>query len=281
MADDTAEQALAEPVSDVFKTPHSSERNRQIARDGLILLTEVGSTMHGVTAAADDDVDEMGICIEPPDHVIGLSTFEQYEYRTQPQGLRSGAGDIDRVVYSLRKYVKLAAQGNPTVLMALFTADEHLRYINEVGHDLRTNRKIFLSRQAGRRFLGYLDGQRKKLTGELSARTKRAELVERYGYDTKYAYHALRLAIQGAQLLTDERIELPMLKAHREFLLGVRQGQLKTLDEALAVLDDLVEQLHIAAENSRLPEYPDYDKVNTWLVGAYQNWWTHAPTGQL
>jgi uncharacterized protein len=72
-----------------------------------------------------------------------------------------------------------------------------------------------------------------------------------------------------------------MMKAHREFLLGVRQGQLKTLDEALVVLDSLVEQLHIATEKSRLPEYPDYDKVNTWLVDVYRRYWALQPNGQL
>jgi hypothetical protein len=35
---------LYEPVQGVFHSQHSTDRHRQIARNGLILLTEVGST---------------------------------------------------------------------------------------------------------------------------------------------------------------------------------------------------------------------------------------------
>lgn len=258
----------------VFKTPHATEANRVIAEKGLALLTEVGSTMHGVSSSdTGDDIDEMGICLEPPTHVIGLARFEQYEYRTKPVGARSGPGDIDRTVYSLRKFVRLAAQGNPTVLMALYSQPEMVRYCNWVGESLRANHDMFHSRQVGKRFLGYLDGQRKKLTGELSPRTRRDELIARYGYDTKYAYHAMRLAIQGRQLLTAGRIHLPMLAEHREYLLGVRTGALPTLADAIGVLDGLTAQLESAVEESRLPDAPDHRRIDDWLVSTYDAWW--------
>ena len=61
----------------------------------------------------------MGICIEPPEYVAGLRRFEQWVYRTQPEGARSGPGDIDRTVYSLRKWCRLALAGNPTVMLLL------------------------------------------------------------------------------------------------------------------------------------------------------------------
>ncbi|EPQ73150.1 nucleotidyltransferase domain-containing protein [Mycobacterium marinum] len=54
--------------------------------------------MHGGTVEGTDDRDEMGICIEPPDCVIGLREFEHYQYRTQPEGVRSGAGDPDLTI---------------------------------------------------------------------------------------------------------------------------------------------------------------------------------------
>jgi hypothetical protein len=48
-------------------------------------------------ASGQDDRDEMGICVEPPEY-LGLSHFEQYLYRTQPEGHRSGPGDLDLTV---------------------------------------------------------------------------------------------------------------------------------------------------------------------------------------
>jgi hypothetical protein len=48
---------------------------RDIAIDGTILRTLVGSTVHGLEVKGFDDGDEMGICIEPPEHAIGTGDF--------------------------------------------------------------------------------------------------------------------------------------------------------------------------------------------------------------
>ncbi len=66
-----------------------------IARRGCIIRCLVGSTLHGLVRDSTDDRDEMGVCIEPPDHVIGLRRFEHWVHRTQPEGVPSGPGDLD------------------------------------------------------------------------------------------------------------------------------------------------------------------------------------------
>ena len=104
-----------------FPHRHASEEARLLAERGLILRTQVGSGIHGTSISGQDDRDEMGICLEPPEFVTGLARvpngsdgngppvpFEQYEHHTvwdQPGGLanRSGAGDLDVVIYSARK----------------------------------------------------------------------------------------------------------------------------------------------------------------------------------
>lgn len=271
---------LHEPVTGVFHTQHSTEHNRDIAAQGLILLCEVGSTMHGVSQdSTNDDIDEMGICIEPPEEVLGLGTFEQYEYRTQPVNKRSGPGDIDRCIYSLRKWTKLAAAGNPTVLMPLFADREaHVRYIEAPGINLRDPHtyEMLLSKQAGRKFLGYLDGQRSRYldpSRQDSKHASRPELIEKYGWDTKTGYHAIRLAIQGIQLMRDGTIELPMYDTHREFLLGVRSGR-HTKEEVTEMLDGhYIPKLRQATELSFLPDKPDTERINRWLADTYISWW--------
>lgn len=265
-------------TTDVFKTQHSVEHNHRVAVEGLILLTEIGSTMHGVSVTdTGDDVDEMGVCIEGPDDVIGLGTFEQYEYRTQPVNHRSGVGDIDRVVYSLRKFVKLAAAGNPTVLMPLFVPmdSDLMRYCNAFGAQLREHTGMLLSKNAGQKFLGYLDGQRKRYLDPArqdSKHASRPELVEKYGWDTKTGYHALRIAIQGTQLMTSHHIELPMLDEHRAFLLDVRHGKYSKA-EVTSMLEEQESVLTEAITTSSLPDYPDYDEVNRWLTRWYREHW--------
>jgi hypothetical protein len=64
------------------------------------------------------------------------------------------------------------------------------------------NADRFVSRLAAVRFLGYLRGQKAAMTSQPEAHTNRPELVAVHGYDTKYAMHALRLGLQGVELLT-------------------------------------------------------------------------------
>jgi hypothetical protein len=49
---------------------------RRIAEDGLILRTTVGSVVHGLSNPGTDDRDEMGVCIEPPEYLLGFQRFE-------------------------------------------------------------------------------------------------------------------------------------------------------------------------------------------------------------
>jgi uncharacterized protein len=258
-------------MGEEFTGPHTTPWHRRIAVDNEILRTQVGSGLHGVTVAGTDDRDEMGVCIEPPESALGLNRFEQYIFRTQPEGHRSGAGDLDLIVYSLRKFASLAAAGNPTVLLPLFAPDSEVVVATDIGDRLRRDRGMFLSRQAGMRFLGYLRSQRERMAAD-SRRTNRPELIERYGVDVKFAYHALRLAIQGAELMEAGTITLPMPDADRRHLLDVRTGGL-TKERIIAELDEREQGLIDAIEVSALPDRPDDDAINAWLIDAHREWW--------
>ncbi|MCG7607189.1 DNA polymerase beta superfamily protein [Mycobacterium sp. CnD-18-1] len=251
---------------------HETPRAREIAKASTILRTQVGSDLHGVTVSGHDDRDEMGICIEPPECVIGLEQFEQYQYRTQPEGHRSGPGDLDLVIYSLRKWSRLAAQGNPTVIMPLFAPEVEIVECNDWGRSLRANKDLFLSRECGRRFLGYLKAQKEQMLGLRSKHTNRPELIEVYGFDTKFAYHALRLGIQGAEVLATGNINLPMLTPHREYLRQVRIGRYSK-DHVLGHIDQLYADLDKLTNTVDLPDKPDYGKINRFLIEAHQSWW--------
>jgi hypothetical protein len=88
--------------------------------------------------------------------------------------------------------------GNPTVLLLLFVPDDEVVHRDERGAELVANADRFVSRLAADRFLGYLQSQRRAMTGEVGAHTNRPELVAVHGYDTKYAMHALGSACRGS-----------------------------------------------------------------------------------
>lgn len=110
------------------------------------------------------------------------------------------------------------------------------------------------------------------MTGEVGAHTNRPELVAEHGYDTKYAMHALRLGIQGIELLTTGRISLPIPEPHRGFLRSVRRGEV-ALAEVLVALDDVEQQLITQQDSSAVPAEPDRRWVDDWLHRSYLAHW--------
>ncbi len=276
-----------------FAHPHASEEARAIAEKGMILRVQVGSGVHGTSITGQDDRDEMGLCLEPPQFVTGLARvpngiagqgpsvrFEQYERHTawdRPGGLanQSGAGDLDVIIYSARKWARLALAGNPTVLLVLFVPDREVVFRNEAGAELAGNAHRFVSRLAAGRYLGYLKAQKAAMTGQAGAHTNRPELVAVHGYDTKYAMHALRLGLQGLELLTTGRITLPVPEPHRAYLRSIRRGE-RPLAEVLDAVSDAEARLSQLRDSPAIADQPDRRWVDDWLHRSYLNFWARG-----
>lgn len=277
---------------------------QDIAERGLVLRGVVGSECHGIQLEGTGDTDMMGVCVEPPEYVIGLCRFEQHIYRTAEERQRhnsdadqryhgrtprSEPGDVDLVIYSLRKYASLAAKGNPSILLLLFAEPNHT---TTWGKRLQDNAHLFASREAGARFLGYLQAQRQRLLGERGQmRVTRTELVDRHGFDVKFASHAIRLGYQGGEFLTSGRITLPMDDG-RDYCLAVRRGEipLSEVVEHIAILEEFVARLAFGPSGlngkrdlrdglSPLPERPDRTAIDKLLVEIYAEVWEQVWAG--
>ena len=252
--------------------------------------------MHGTSISGQDDRDEMGICLEPPEYVTGIARvpagthsetatveFEQYQRHTvwdRPGGLanRSGAGDLDVVIYSARKWARLALAGNPTVLLLLFVPDDEVVHRNPAGAELVAEAHRFVSHLAADRFLGYLRSQQAAMTGESGAHTNRPELVAAHGYDTKFAMHALRLGVQGVELLTTGRITLPVPEPDRQYLRAVRRGEVPQA-EVIRSVEAAERKLESLRTSSAIPPEPDREWVNDWLHRSYTQYWATRSRG--
>jgi uncharacterized protein len=258
------------------------DEQRSLVEETTILRGTVGSTVHGLHQGDQDDRDEMAIFLEPPEFLIGLrlaksgrswGPFEHYVERTKPEGARSGPGDLDLVAYSLRKWLRLALSGNPTVLLLLFSPPESLLVCTERGAALRTLAPAIVSRKAGPRFVGYMRAQNERLIGTRGQRrVNRPELIEAHGFDTKYAMHVARLGLQGIELMSTGRLTLPMAEPDRSRVMAIRRGDV-SLEDALAEIDDIERKLHTAVENSPLRELPDYERVDAYLIETYRDSW--------
>lgn len=241
---------------------------KELALENEILRGVVGSTSHGTAIEGTDDRDEMGVFIEPPEKVCGLTPCDHYIYRDKPEGVRSGPGDLDLTLYSLRKYCRLAAQGNPSVLILMWLPD-HMNK-TRLGQELVEMRDLFISRESGQRFLGYLIAQKMKLTGERAHTVNRPELVAAHGYDTKFAMHALRLGFQGVEMLTRRRITLPVAEPDLTTLRAIRTGQVN-FGDAMNMIEQTESRLRALVDACEWRA--DKAAIDEFLVHAHTAYW--------
>ena len=237
---------------------------------------EVGSTSHGLGIEGRDDLDLMGVYIEPLDYTFGLKTPETVVIRDKPEGVRSEPGDTDLVLHPLRKWVKLALNGNPTIIALMFAPIVQYSTVHEqITMVLRyMGPKKLLSHRCITAYLGYLTQQKLRMLGEKGQkRTKRPELVEEFGYDTKYAMHALRLGLQGLELAETGKLSFPMEDGARALLRGIRQGGFSQ-EEAIRLIESSEEQLESVKDSApALPPEPDKAWADEFLINAHGVYW--------
>lgn len=250
--------------------PESRVRDLLTRRDvdygQVLLIAEVGSTAHGIsTPDTGDDLDLTVVRIESFDElVVGSQKRQSMMIRTQPDGVRSRLGDIDLQVYTLRKFAGLAAGGNPSILGAIFSPLVH----RSSSVDFDVLGRIIASKRAGAAFLGYMQQQIERWIGVRGQRNvNRPELVQAYGFDTKYAAHTVRLGHQGIEYMQTGRFSMPMPADTAERIVGLRTGSMSEYD-ALEWAKTIEDDLKQAIGDSPLPEHPG--AVDPWLIANYR-----------
>lgn len=220
-----------------------------------ILEVVAGSHAYG-TNVETSDLDRRGVMVLHPKHCYGMQGVDEYHVPGE-----------DTVYYSLQKFARLAADGNPSILELLFVEPQHVLYASPEGRELLDIRHRFLSRSVFGRFGAYARSQLEKLIGKKVHHTQGAhrEFVERYGYDTKHAMHLVRLLQSGIEILLTG--DLHTYRPNREELLAIRHGKY-TLEELRQYAQELERQLEEAMRVSRLPDVPDLEAINHWVVAA-------------
>ena len=238
-----------------------------------ILEVEVGSTAPG-TGTGSDDLDLMRIVIEDADTFVGFHDQDTWVERTKPEGVRSEPGDVDLVTYGLRKYLRLALKGNPSVLLALFIPGGPLtRVCTPEGYELCGLAQYLVAKTVFGPYRGYMEQQRQRLLGQRGQmRVHRPELIEAFGYDVKYAAIILRLGFQGEELLSTGRLTIPMPEEQRDVVVRCRNGAFD-LGYALSEIAASQRRLQDAYLQSPLPETPNRSAVEAWMVQTYLDNW--------
>lgn len=224
---------------------------------GFLILA--GSRLFGIDTP-ESDYDYIGAVIEGEDHSLGLKgKFEQHTFE--------GDG-FEGTIYSLRKFTTLLLSGNPTIVTSMF-ADP---ITDEYGICTDEFRQAAISRKAGQAFLGYMASQRGKMLGERTG-TNRPDLISAFGFDTKFAGHLIRLGYQGCEYLETGWITLPMpdestTSGSALNVREIREGHW-TKHDVISEAKALEARLKRAIEETALPEEPDTEWLNDWLIDHY------------
>lgn len=227
--------------------------------------TIMGSVAYGVSSDT-SDLDVYGWAIPPRDEVfphlrgeiIGFGKpakrFEVYqEHHVDDADALAGSGrSHDLTIFGIVRFFALALENNPNVLDSLFTPGECVLHSTRVGNLVRENRRRFLHKGAWAKFKGYAYSQLHKIAIK-EPQGKRAELVAEHGYDTKFAYHVVRLIGEVEQILVDGDVDL---RRDRELLKAIRRGEWTEarLREWFAAKEGQLERIYAASPLRATPD---------------------------
>jgi len=236
----------------------------------------MGSEAYGVSSN-DSDIDIYGFCIPPKDmifpHLRGeipgfgnqIKRFEQYQEHHIKDPDKGK--EYDCSVYSIVKYFQLCMENNPNMIDSLFVPERCVLHITRIGQMIREKRKMFLHRGAKQKYIGYSFSQLHKMKIEgYQPGSKRAANVEKYGLETKFAYHVLRLAMQAEQILLEGDLDL---ERNREILKAVRRGEksMEDINEWFSQKEKYLDKLY---EESTLRHSPDEGAIKQLLLNCLE-----------
>lgn len=227
----------------------------------LILAMRRGSESHGLYIPPNepmgtDDRDVMGVVLPPTSYILGLDQWKQTaEAQVDPW---------DVVVYDVRHFLRLLLRQNPNVLGMLWLAPEDYLHVDPPGQWLIENRLLFRARDvAYEAFIGYARAQLEKMQAGAHRGymgTKRKEIVERCGYDTKNAAHLIRLLRMGREYMMTGELQVRRTEDRNE-LIAIKQGMMR-LEEVRAIADIEFTRIQGARQMSLMPTRIDMPLVN-------------------
>ena len=231
-------------------------------------LTRMGSEAYGVSTD-NSDIDIYGFCIPPRDmvfpHLAGeisgfgkqIKRFEQWtEHHCQYNGC-----EYDFSVYGIVKYFNLVSHNNPNMIDSIFVPENCIVHQTQISQLVRENRKSFVHKGCWHTFKGYAYQMMHKLKTK-NPQGKRKELIEKYKYDVKYAYHLVRLLNEVEQLLTEGDLDL---QRNNEQLKSIRRGEW-TEQEIENYFTEKEKTLEKVYSESKLPWGIDEDKLKNLLL---------------
>jgi uncharacterized protein len=210
----------------------------------VIYRCVVGSRAYGLDDE-NSDTDRRGIYLPPAELQWSLYGIpEQLEHKVEQE-----------CYWELQKFLILALKANPNVLECLYSPLVETQ--TSIATELLEIRDIFLSRLVYQTYNSYVLSQFKKMEQDLR---NHGEIR------WKHAMHLIRLLLSGITILKEGFVPV-RTEEYRERLLAIKYQQV-AWDEVNAWRLSLHDTFDRSFANSNLPERPDYERANAFLIRA-------------
>lgn len=205
----------------------------------------MGSHLYGLNTA-ESDKDYLGVFIRPTSEVLSFFHNEETYVTKEP----------DTTLHELKKFMYLAAKGNPTILELLFVPEYEILTIE--GSILVNHKDYFLSNHVRDSFGGYAYQQAVKLQKREAEGYVGfgPELKKRYA---KHARHCFRLLRQGRELLETGSLNPVLENPEEYFALGNLPSEelVRLFEQEYAIFKQV---------KSVLPDEPNWEKLDNLLL---------------
>lgn len=193
----------------------------------------------------DSDTDRRGVYLPPGEHHWSLAGVP---------GHIENLG-TEEVYWEFQKFLTLALKANPTILECLYTP--LIEHASPVAQEMLAMRDGFLSRMAYQTYGGYVSSQFNKL---------QSDLRNNGTVKWKHVMHLIRLLLSGVTVLREGFVPV-RVEEHRERLLAIKRGEMP-FEEVERWRLALHKEFDEAAQTTKLPERPDYERANALLIKA-------------
>tara|TARA_Y100000310_G_scaffold328181_1_gene395854 strand:- start:1454 stop:2245 length:792 start_codon:yes stop_codon:yes gene_type:complete len=233
----------------------------------MILSTIVGSRLHG-THTEKSDFDYRGVFLAPLDEILSPFRDPKETHWIEHNDFKAKLDPekhLDDTAYELRKFCKMAAQGNPSVLEVL--VGEEYPILTEEGKVLRELLPAFLSQKCYYAFMGYSNNQEKKFRNPSISNQKGKDVLLKHR-KYKYACAHIRTLMQLEHLLKEKELIGTYSPCGTEYLKQIKQGEVEDyrIMESVFRLEKSCEKL---LADTWLPEKPDYEKIENFILSCY------------
>lgn len=243
---DGTEESFRRPDLTIFKHVQAEVPGGPDSTDlyrFVIYRCIVGSTAYGLSQEG-SDTDRRGFYLPPADLEWSLAGV--------PEQLET---ENEEVYWEIEKFIRLALKANPNVLECLYSPLAET--CAPPASELIGMRHIFLSQYVHRTYNAYVLSQFKKLEQDLRNHGQ---------IRWKHVMHLIRLLLSGVEVLKHGFVPL-RVDEHRDRLLAIRRGGV-SWEEVERWRLALHKELDEALRSTSLPEHPDYQRANDFLIQA-------------